>query len=76
MAHSSNSRFIIASFKFILSINFCCRYQDLLPSSRNLESTLEQALKQAAEDETFKKIKRISYSANAASEVINFFSKY
>jgi hypothetical protein len=41
-------------------------------SSRNLESTLEQALKEAQEDATLKKIKRISYSANGASEVINF----
>lgn len=52
-----------------------CRYEDLLPNSRNLESTLEQALKEASEDATLKKIKRISYSANAVSEVINFLSE-
>ncbi|KAL7031705.1 hypothetical protein ACKWTF_007105 [Chironomus riparius] len=46
-------------------------YEDLLPSSKNLENTLEQALKEASEDATLRKIKRISYSANAASEVIN-----
>jgi hypothetical protein len=56
------------------SNNENCRYEDLLPSSRNLESSLEQALKEASEDATLKKIKRISYSANAVSEVINFFS--
>ncbi|KAL7031701.1 hypothetical protein ACKWTF_007105 [Chironomus riparius] len=44
-------------------------YEDLLPSSKNLENTLEQALKEASEDATLRKIKRISYSANAASEL-------
>lgn len=48
------------------------RYDDLLPRSKNLESTLEQALKEAVDDATLRKIKRISYSANAATEVINF----
>lgn len=48
------------------------RYDDLLPRSRaNLENSLEQALKEAADDATLRKIKRISYSANAATEVIN-----
>lgn len=47
------------------------RYDDLLPRSRNLESSLEQALMEAADDATLRKIKRISYSANAATEVIN-----
>lgn len=45
------------------------RYEDLLPNTKNLESTLEQALKEASEDAILKKLKRISYSANAASEV-------
>lgn len=51
---------------------FSARYDDLLPRSKNLESTLEQALKEAVDDATLRKIKRISYSANAATEVINF----
>lgn len=49
-----------------------CRYDDLLPRSKNLESFLEQAMKEAVDDATLRKIKRISYSANAATEVINF----
>ncbi|KAG5682688.1 hypothetical protein PVAND_012023 [Polypedilum vanderplanki] len=44
-------------------------YDDLLPSGKNLESTLEQALKEASEDAILRKLKRISYSANAASEL-------
>lgn len=39
------------------------------PKNRNLESTLEQALKEATEDETFRKVKRMSYSNHAADEV-------
>jgi hypothetical protein len=51
---------------------FSPRYDDLLPRSKaNLEYSLEQALKEAADDATLRKIKRISYSANAATEVIN-----
>lgn len=30
---------------------------------------LEQALKEAVDDETFRKVKRMSYSGNAAEEV-------
>lgn len=57
-------------------IFFFFRYQDLLPErSKNLESTLEQALKEAVDDATLRKIKRISYSANAATEVIRQFFK-
>lgn len=47
------------------------RYDDLLPRSKNLESSLEQALMEAADDATLRKIRGISYSANSATEVIN-----
>lgn len=46
------------------------------PKNKNLESALEMALKEAVDDETFRKIKRMSYSNNAAEEVrdMNRFS--
>lgn len=34
-----------------------------------LETALEQAIKEAADDETFRKVKRMSYSGNAAEAV-------
>lgn len=36
---------------------------------KNLETALEQALKEAVDDKTFRKVKRMSYSSNAADEV-------
>lgn len=39
------------------------------PKNKNLESALEMALKEAVDDETFRKVKRMSYSNNAAEEV-------
>ncbi|XP_017466474.1 PREDICTED: uncharacterized protein LOC108359231 [Rhagoletis zephyria] len=36
------------------------------PRSRELDTVLEQALKEAEDDATFKKVKRMSYSSNAA----------
>lgn len=37
--------------------------------ARNLGGTLEKALREALDDDTFKKVKRMSYSANAAKGV-------
>lgn len=37
--------------------------------ARNLGGTLEKALREALDDETFKRVKRMSYSANAAKGV-------
>lgn len=46
------------------------RYPNLNdPKNKNLESALEMALKEAVDDETFRKVKRMSYSNNAADEV-------
>ena len=59
-------------FSKIITFTTLNRYEDLLPSlpkSKNLESSLEQALKEAVDDATLRKIKRISYSANAATEL-------
>lgn len=39
------------------------------PKARGLETALEQALKEAVDDDTYRKVKRMSYSGNAASEV-------
>lgn len=36
---------------------------------KNLGPALEQALKEAVDNETFRKVKRMSYSGNAADEV-------
>lgn len=55
--------------KLIFNFFTNSRYDDLLPKNRNLESSLEQALKEAVDDATLRKIKRISYSANAATEL-------
>lgn len=38
-------------------------------NGENLGTALEQALKEATDDETFRKVKRMSYSSNAAEEV-------
>ncbi|ETN61561.1 hypothetical protein AND_006761 [Anopheles darlingi] len=38
------------------------------PKARNLENALEQALKEAVDDDTYRKVKRMSYSSNAAGE--------
>lgn len=37
--------------------------------SRNLDAALEQAMKEATADETFRKVKRMSYSGHTADEV-------
>lgn len=37
--------------------------------SRNLNAALEQAMKEATDDETFRKVKRMSYSGHTADEV-------
>nr|XP_029714610.1 uncharacterized protein LOC109621307 [Aedes albopictus]XP_029714611.1 uncharacterized protein LOC109621307 [Aedes albopictus] len=39
------------------------------PKARGLETALEQALKEAVDDDTYRKVKRMSYSSNAASEI-------
>lgn len=39
------------------------------PKGKSLETALGQALKEAVDDETFRKVKRMSYSGNAAGEV-------
>uniref|UniRef100_A0A182MF59 Uncharacterized protein n=1 Tax=Anopheles culicifacies TaxID=139723 RepID=A0A182MF59_9DIPT len=39
------------------------------PKARNLENALEQALKEAVDDDTYRKVKRMSYSSNAAGEI-------
>lgn len=50
--------------------SFTNRYPNLNdPKNKNLESALEMALKEAVDDETFRKVKRMSYSNNAADEV-------
>jgi hypothetical protein len=57
------------------NLNLFCSYENLLPNNSthaNLERTIERALQEASEDAILKKLRRISYSANAASEVINF----
>lgn len=41
--------------------------------SPEMDSVLEQALKEAEDDVTFKKVKRMSYSSNAAGEVSDYF---
>jgi hypothetical protein len=62
---------------FTHHLPFFHRYEDLGndPKSKNLGMALEQALKQAMNDETFRKVKRMSYSSNAASSV-SFCSAY
>ncbi|XP_055907745.1 uncharacterized protein LOC129942726 [Eupeodes corollae] len=39
------------------------------PRSKKLDTVLEQAIKEASDDVTFKKVKRMSYSNNAAGEL-------
>ncbi|XP_055549233.1 uncharacterized protein LOC129732404 [Wyeomyia smithii] len=39
------------------------------PKARSLETALEQALKEAVDDDTYRKVKRMSYSGNAANEI-------
>lgn len=41
-------------------------------NGKNLGTALQQALKEAVDDETFRKVKRMSYSSNAADEVSIF----
>lgn len=43
-------------------------------NAKNIETTLEQALKEAVDNETYRKVKRMSYSGNAANEVIRNIS--
>uniref|UniRef100_A0A182K7W6 Uncharacterized protein n=1 Tax=Anopheles christyi TaxID=43041 RepID=A0A182K7W6_9DIPT len=45
------------------------------PKARNLENALEQALKEAVDDDTYRKVKRMSYSSNAAGEIEADFTK-
>lgn len=37
--------------------------------SKNLETVLEEAIKEATNDETYRKVKRMSYSGHATDEV-------
>ncbi|XP_058450007.1 uncharacterized protein LOC131429711 [Malaya genurostris] len=39
------------------------------PKARDLGTALEQALKEAVDDDTYRKVKRMSYSSNAASGI-------
>lgn len=56
---------------------FCVRsnsgYQgteaEAMRHNNQLDTALEQALKEAEDDVTFRKVKRMSYSSNAAGEV-------
>lgn len=38
-------------------------------NGQNIGTALEQAIKEAVDDETFRKVKRMSYSGNTATEV-------
>lgn len=44
-------------------------YEDLMAKSKTLGSSLEQALREATDDATLRRIQRVSYSVNAAPEV-------
>lgn len=47
-------------------------YENLIKDearNKHLESALQQALKEATDDQTFRKVKRLSYSANDTGEV-------
>lgn len=45
-------------------------YQEMAePTNKKLGTVLERALKEAVDDDTFRKVKRMSYSSNAADEV-------
>ena len=47
-----------------------CRYENLNEGvNKNLGAALDKAFREAADDETFRKVKRMSYSGNAAEEV-------
>lgn len=51
---------------------FSFSYENLIKDearNKHLESALQQALKEAADDQTFRKVKRLSYSANDTDEV-------
>lgn len=57
---------------FDSSVVFFFRYENLIKNearNKHLESALQQALKEAADDQTFRKVKRLSYSANDTDEV-------
>lgn len=57
---------------FDSSVVFFFRYENLIKDearNKHLESALQQALKEAADDQTFRKVKRLSYSANDTDEV-------
>lgn len=47
------------------------RHEDLAydVQAKNLGGTLERALREALDDDTFRKVKRMSYSSNAAKGV-------
>lgn len=57
---------LLKMIQFLLS---SFRHPDLYNISENNETALEQALKEASNDETFRKVKRMSYSCNAADDV-------
>lgn len=68
MVENDNMVGLYKIFYFIWFI----RYENLsdpTKSNRNLETALEQAIKEATDDETFRKVKRMSYSGHAVDEV-------
>lgn len=59
--------FILIKKKIIFSLDNILENDE--KNGQNLGTALEQALKEAVDDKTFQKVKRMSYSSNAADEV-------
>lgn len=68
----TNERNTLAYF-----ILFSFSYESLIKDearNKHLESALQQALQEAADDKTFRKVKRLSYSANDTDDVSATFT--
>lgn len=64
---------IVVSLLMNICFEWNFRLDNILESDEkngeNIGTALEQALKEATDDETFRKVKRMSYSSSAAEEV-------
>lgn len=63
------SLFVVNKFLFDYNFRLDNIFENDERNGENLGTALEQALKEATDDETFRKVKRMSYSSSAAEEV-------
>lgn len=66
---TSNTWLVVNEYLFELNFRLDNIFENDKKNGENLGTALEQAIKEATDDETFRKVKRMSYSGSGAEEV-------